>query len=159
MEGIKHKIMIFSLLLITGITVSAQSFKLPDYTSFKLANGLTVYLMEQHDVPVISVSAILPAGAIYDYDRAGLASLTATALKHGTKNFTKEKIDEELDFIGANVNTYASKESSGLSSKFAAKDRDKVLTIIKELLLSPVFDSAEFEKEKSRLLVQLEQQK
>jgi hypothetical protein len=34
----------------------------------------------------------LPAGAIYDYDRAGLASLTATALKHGTKNFTKEKL-------------------------------------------------------------------
>jgi predicted Zn-dependent peptidase len=38
-----------------------------------------------------------------------------------------------------------------LSSKFAAKDRDKVLTIIKELLLNPAFDAAEFEKEKSRL--------
>jgi zinc protease len=159
MEGIKHKLMIFSALLITSITISAQSFKLPNYTSFKLANGLTIYLMEQHDVPVISVSAILPAGAIYDYDSAGLASLTATALKHGTKNFTKEKIDEELDFIGANVTTYASKEFSGLSSRFAAKDRDKVLEIIKELLLSPVFDAAEFEKEKSRLLVKLEQQK
>jgi predicted Zn-dependent peptidase len=47
------------------------------------------------------------------------------------------------------VDTYASKEFSGLSSKFAAKDRDKVLTIIKELLLNPAFDAAEFEKKKA----------
>ncbi len=72
----------------------------PAYEKFKLKNGLTVYLMEQHEVPVINVSVILPAGAIYDGEKAGLASLTATALKHGTKNYTKEKLDEELDFNG-----------------------------------------------------------
>ncbi|TRW99896.1 M16 family metallopeptidase [Flavobacterium gawalongense] len=159
MKQINQKLIIFCLLVITSINLSAQSFKLQNYTTFKLPNGLTINLMEQHDVPVISVSAILPAGAIYDYDKAGLASLTATALKHGTKNFTKIKLDEELDFTGADVSTYASKEFSGLSSKFAAKDKDKVLAIIKEILLNPVFDTSEFEKEKSRLLVTLEQQK
>ena len=159
MEPIKKTILTTCLLVLTHISLSAQSYKLPDYTTFKLANGLTVYLMEQHDVPVISVSAILPAGAIYDNEKAGLASLTATALKHGTKNFTKTKLDEELDFIGADVNTYATKEYAGLSSNFAAKDKVKVLAIIKDLLLNPVFDSAEFNKEKSRLLVMLEQQK
>jgi hypothetical protein len=39
------------------------------------------------------------------------------------KILQRKKIDEELDFIGATVDTYASKEFSGLSSKFAAKDR------------------------------------
>lgn len=159
MEPIKKTILTACLLVLTHISLSAQSYKLPDYTTFKLSNGLTVYLMEQHDVPVISVSAILPAGAIYDNDKAGLASFTATALKHGTKNFTKTKLDEELDFIGANVNTYATKEYAGLSSNFAAKDKVKVLAIIKDLLLNPVFDPTEFNKEKSRLLVMLEQQK
>jgi zinc protease len=159
MEPIKKTILTICFLVLTHISLSAQSYKLPDYTTFKLSNGLTVYLMEQHDVPVISVSAILPAGAIYDNDKAGLASLTATALKHGTKNFTKTKLDEELDFIGADVNTYATKEYAGLSSNFAAKDKVKVLAIIKDLLLNPVFDSSEFNKEKSRLLVMLEQQK
>jgi predicted Zn-dependent peptidase len=158
MEGIKQKITIFCL-LVASINLSAQGYKLPNYTTFKLPNGLTISLMEQHDVPIISVSAILSAGAIYDYDKAGLASLTATTLKLGTKNFPKTKLDEELDFIGANVDTYATKEFSGLSSNFASKDKDKVLTIIKEILLNPVFDAAEFEKEKSRLLVMLEQQK
>jgi zinc protease len=147
------------ILLLVGFNLTAQSFKLPNYTTFKLSNGLTVSLMEQHDVPIISVSAILPAGAIYDKDNAGLASLTATALKHGTKNFPKTKLDEELDFLGANINTYATKEYAGLSSDFASKDKAKVLTIIKEVLLNPTFDTAEFEKEKSRLLVNLGQQK
>jgi zinc protease len=159
MEPIKKTILTICLLVLTHISLSAQSYKLPEYTTFKLSNGLTVYLMEQHDVPVISASAILPAGAIYDNEKAGLASLTATALKHGTKNFTKTKLDEELDFIGADINTYATKEYAGLSSNFAAKDKVKVLAIIKDLLLNPVFDSAEFNKEKSRLLVMLEQQK
>ena len=151
--------LILCLLVITISNLSAQGFKLPNYTTFKLANGLTVSLMEQHDVPIISISVVLPGGAIYDYDKAGLASLTAVSLKHGTKNFTKVKLDEDLDFLGADVDTYATKEYAGLSSNFASKDRDKVLNIIKEILLNPVFDAAEFEKEKSRLLVALGQQK
>ena len=81
--------------------------------------------MEQHEVPVINVSVILPAGAIYDGEKAGLASLTATALKHGTKNYPKAKLDEELDFIGAIVSTYASKESAGLSPSLQQRTKTK----------------------------------
>ena len=137
----------------------SQDYKLPAYQKFKLKNGLTVYLMEQHEVEMVNVSVILPAGAIYDADKAGLASITAVSLKHGTKNYPKAKLDEELDFIGASVNTYASKEFAGLTAKFAAKDKDKVLTVINELLTAPVFDPAEFTKEKKMTLVRLDQAK
>ena len=150
---------ILAVCLFTGISLNAQSYKLPPYEKFKLKNGLTVYLMEQHEVPIISVSVILPAGAIYDGEKSGLASLTATALKHGTKNFNKQKLDEELDFLGASINTFASKESASLSARMTAKDKDKVLNLVKEVLLDPTFDAAEFDKEKKRLLVGLEQQK
>ncbi len=133
MKSINSSILfLFTAVLLTSASV-AQDYKLPAYQKFTLKNGLTVYLMEQHEVPMINVSVILPAGAIYDGDKAGLASLTATALKHGTKNYPKTKLDEELDFIGASVNTYATKESAGLSAQFAAKDKDKVLSIINEL--------------------------
>jgi predicted Zn-dependent peptidase len=159
MKPIAQKLIIIGLFFLTISNITAQGYKLPEYTSFKLPNGLTVYLMEQHDVPVISVSAVLPAGAIYDHDKAGLAFLTSKALKHGTKNYSKLKLDEEIDFIGAYIGTDASKEFASVSSKFAAKDKDKMLTIIKEIMLDPVFNAEEFEKEKSRLLVGLEQQK
>ncbi len=150
---------IFSASFLAVVVCKAQDYKLPAYQKFTLKNGLTIYLMEQHEVPMVNVSVILPAGAIYDNDKAGLASITATSLKHGTKNYPKAKLDEELDFIGASVNTYASKESAGLTAEFAAKDKDKVLAIINELLTAPVFDTAEFSKEKKRTLLRLDQAK
>ena len=122
MKKLNKRIGLLCLLIVAPFLVFAQSYKLPEFEKLKLKNGLTIYLMEQHDVPIISVSVILPAGAIYDNEKAGLASLTSTALKLGTKNFSKKIIDEELDFLGASLNTYASKEYAGLSSKFATKD-------------------------------------
>jgi hypothetical protein len=71
MKSISQKIIMVCLLVLTQISLSAQSYKLPDYTTL-IPNGLTIFLMEQHDVPVISVSALIPAGAINDKDKSGL---------------------------------------------------------------------------------------
>ena len=139
--------------------IVAQSFQLPEYTTFTLPNGLVVNLMEQHEVPVIALSVILPAGAIYDGEKAGLASLTADALKLGTKNYTKTQLDEALDFVGANIYTVARKEYASLNAKFAAKDKAEILNLVKEILLYPTFDESEYEKEKNRALVGIERQK
>ena len=163
MQQIKYFVYCF-LMIALATTAKAQTssaaFKLPAYQKMVLKNGLTVYLMEQHEVPMISVSAVFPAGAIYDDpSKSGLASMTASALMTGTKSMTKTKLEEELDFIGASVNTYASKESAGLSAKFATKDKDKVFNIIRDVLLTPSFDADEFEKEKQLALAQLEQAK
>ena len=153
-----------SLILVlaaTGIIAVAQkdnaAYKLPPYEKTVLKNGLTVYLMEQHEVPMINVSVVIPAGAIYDNEQSGLANMTATSLIFGTKNMTKSKIEEELDFAGASVDTYSSKELAGLSARFASKDRDKVFGIIRDILLTPTFDEKEFEKGKLLTLAQLEQ--
>lgn len=158
----KTKINPLAIVLLFLITISnaiAQGYSLPKYSTFKLNNGLTVNLMEQHDVPLISIVAVSPAGAIYDCAQSGLASLTATALKHGTVNYKRSVIDDELDFIGATINTAAYKEFARVTADFAAKDQKKVLAIFKEILLNPTFNEEEFTKEKSRLLVRLEQQK
>lgn len=153
----KQKIFFLLTCLLT-ISAFAQNadFRLPAYEKFVLKNGLTVYLMEQKEVPMINVSVILHAGAINDGKQYGLANMTASSLMNGTKTMSKTKLEEELDFLGASVSTYASKESAGLNAKFASKDADKVLPIIKDILLNPLFDAAEFEKEKTLHLSELE---
>src|SRR4051794_7032427 len=121
------------ILLFSSASILARAqkdnvaFKLPAYEKQVLKNGLTLYLMEQHEVPMINVSIVMPAGAIYDGEKSGLATMTANALMFGTKNMTKQQLEEELDFVGASVNTFASKESAGLTAKFASKDEQKVL--------------------------------
>lgn len=159
-----------TLSIITGLTVfvlaillvsplSAAPFKLPKYHTFTLNNGLTVYLMEQHEVPLIYVSAIFPAGAIKDGDHHGLASLTAEGLLLGTKSYSKAQIEEQLDFIGASYACDAGLESAEISMSFAASDQAKAFPILKELIQSPVFDQTEFDKKKKRLLLQLDRAK
>jgi predicted Zn-dependent peptidase len=153
-------ILLYLVFVLFAVPVQAQdsaTFKLPPYQKMVLKNGLTVYLMEQHEVPMVYVSAILPAGAIYDKAQSGLASLTASMLMNGTKRMSKKQLEEELDFRGAEVATYATKETAGLSAGFAAKDKEKVLELIRDVLLAPAFSALEFEKEKKLLLAQLEQ--
>lgn len=152
---------ILSLLLaLTSLFASAQgSFKVPKYEKFQLKNGLTVYLMEQHEVPMVNFSAVFDAGSINDGDQYGLASLTADALVFGTKKYTKSQIEEITDFVGANLSTAAGKEGASVYSSFAVKDQDKLFDVLQEVIMHPVFDPTEFDKHKQRTLLELSQVK
>ncbi len=136
---------------------SSGGFSLPPYEKIVFDNGLTVYLMEQHEVPLVYVSAVFPAGAVKDGDRYGLASLTAQSLLFGTKSYTKEEIEEQLEFIGASYGASASKEYAEVSMSFLNEDGDRVFPLLGEIVTAPAFDRAEFEKRKTRLLLELEQ--
>lgn len=148
------------LLTLTTLSASAQNnFKVPKYEKFKLKNGLTVYLMEQHEVPLINVSAVFDAGSINDGDQYGLASLTADAVVFGTQKYTKSQIEEITDYVGANLSTAAGKEGASVRSSFAVKDQDKLFDVIQQVIMHPVFDATEFDKHKQRTLLELAQAK
>lgn len=140
-------------------SAGGNSFQLPEYEKFILENGLTVYLMEQHEVPLIHVSAVFPAGAVKDNDQYGLASLTAEGLLLGTRNYTKEQIEEKLDFLGASYSTKADVETAVISMSFLNTYQERIFPILKEIMTLPVFDQIEFEKRKKRLPLELEQAK
>ncbi len=147
------------VILSTALNVAGESsgtFRLPEYTKFTLKNGLTVYLMEQHEVPLIYVSAVLPAGAVKDSGQNGLAFLTAESLLFGSRNYTKGQIEETLEFLGARYNTYADLETARISLSFVNKDTDRVLAILKDIVVYPRFDEEEFSKRRRRLLMELE---
>jgi zinc protease len=154
------KNILFTLLALTTLSVSAQNnFKVPKYEKFKLKNGLTVYLMEQHEVPLINVSAVFDAGSIHDGDQYGLASLAADAVVFGTQKYTKSQIEEITDYVGAYLSTSAGKEGANVSSSFAVKDQDKLFDVLQQVIMYPVFDATEFDKHKQRTLLELTQTK
>ncbi|MGB5528526.1 MAG: hypothetical protein WBQ32_01010 [Ignavibacteriaceae bacterium] len=81
-------IVILTLFILSTTTYS--QFQLPEYEKYTLPNGLTLYLMEQHEVPLVYVNAIFPGGAVWDGEQNGLAALTAEALLFGSRNYTKD---------------------------------------------------------------------
>ncbi len=162
MKKIIKDISLLLLFIVAMNSAKAQSkphYRLPHFEKVQLPNGLTLYLMEKHDVPVISLNAVVPAGAINDGDKSGLASLTGNCLKCGTKSYTKKEIELQFDFVGATFYTYGSDDDAGLSARFATKDEGKILPIVKELLVNPVFSDEEFNKEKKLTLTGLDQAK
>lgn len=146
-------------LLPLAAVAQESSFKLPPYEKIKLKNGLTVYLMEQHEVPLVYVRAVFPAGAMHDGNQSGLAWLTAGALTYGTRKMTKEQIEEKVDFLGAGLETYATTEAAYLASSFAARDTDEMLSLLKSIIAEPVFEPKEVTKRRTRLLAELKQAK
>jgi len=145
-------------ILVLSSALFAQ-FQLPKYESYILENGMTLYLMEQHEVPLIYASAIFPSGAVWDQDRNGLAAFTAEALLFGTKNYSKEQIEETFDFLGASIYSYAGQEASEVSISFKNNDIDKLLPLFVDVITNPAFPQSEFDKRNKRWLVELEQDK
>ena len=147
------------ILIVVLSSMTFAQFKLPAYEKHTLQNGLTLYLMEQHEVPLIYVSAIFPAGAIWDKEQSGLAAFTADALLFGTKNYTKQQIEETFDFLGATISSRADQETAEVTMSFKTDDIDKVLPIFIEVITNPTFPQEEFDKRKKRWLAELEQAK
>lgn len=139
-------------------SVDTGSFSMPAYEQLKLENGLTVYLMPQKEVPLITVSAVVRAGAVND-TTSGVAGMTAQSLLLGADGKSKSEIEQMVDFLGASIYADAGKEGSYIGADFMAKDSDKMLPLIQSLLLSPDFDAAEFDKLRQREIAGLSQSK
>ena len=117
-------------------------FKPPRGERFTLENGLVVYLMKDNTLPVVHISAMVKLGAIQDPPlKIGLGNLTVGMLKNGgTKNYTAEAIDEELEFRGASISGGIYREETRLTMTTLKKDLTKVLDIFAEELRAPVFN-------------------
>jgi zinc protease len=140
-------------------SIAFAQFKLPAYETLTLDNGLTVYLMEKKDVPLISFSAVFDGGAIIDGSASGIASFTAEALRFGTTNYSKSQIDSTFNYYGSNISTYANADYSGLYTQFIKDNIETLLPLIKEIILSPSYPKEEIEKRKQRWIAELDQAK
>ena len=154
-----HFFIFFFIISFIFSSLSLAQFKLPKYDVVNLDNGLTIYLLEKKDVPIISFSVVFDAGAIRDGDKNGLAAFTAEALKFGTANYSKTQIDSVFNFYGSSLNTYARLDYSGVSTQFMKNDLDNLLPVIKEVITNPTFPDEEIIKRKQRWIAELDQAK
>jgi predicted Zn-dependent peptidase len=123
------------------------SVKLPPYTKLQLKSGMTVLLMEQHEVPIVSFNILVKTGSAADpRGKEGLASLTAELLRKGTGRRTAEQVSSDLDFIGGEFSMNAAADFTTGSAEFLKKDLREGLDLLSDILLDPVFPQAEVTK-------------
>jgi predicted Zn-dependent peptidase len=125
----------------------AQSLRMPPHQKFVLKNGMTVLLLEKRGVPLVDVFAIVKTGAAVDpTGQEGLASITASLLRKGTKTRTAQQFASEFDYIGGSFDAGAGAEFTSISAEFLTKDLARGLDLFSDALLHPIFPQNEADK-------------
>ena len=126
---------------------------LPVVWQDKLANGLKLYGIENHELPLIQFTMTLKGGQLLDdINKIGVAKLITNIMMEGTKNKTPIELEEAIGDLGANISLYTGREYINLrvnclSSKFA-----DVYNLVEEILMEPRWDAKEFERVKRQTL-------
>ncbi len=126
---------------------AAKPFNFPVATTFTLPNGLAVYVVENHEVPVVAIQLAVRAGTM---DNEHVAEFAAAMLREGTKTRTKAKIDEAIEFVGSSISAGASVHVSSLGSRVLSPDLKLALTLMADQMMNPVFPEAALGKLKSQ---------
>lgn len=126
----------------------APQIELGEYDEFTLANGLKVFVVENHKLPRISWRLFIDIPSFMENESVGYAQMAGALLATGTKNKTKAEIDEARDFIGASLSTNA----GGLFAASLTKHKDALLNLVSDVLYNPAFPEEEFEKLKKQTL-------
>ena len=134
---------------------SATKIELGDFTKFELKNGLKVIVVENHKLPIISYSLSLDLDPIFEGDKAGYTSFTGDLLRSGTTKRTKDQLDEEIDFLGASLNT----SSKGIKASSLKKHSPKLLELMTDVLYNPSFPQKELDKLITQSLTAIKSQK
>ncbi len=156
----KMKKTAFSIILLLLVTacLSAQTIWAPPKPErFTLKNGLTVLLLEKHQLPVISIDIMIKAGSITDPSTlAGLANFTSGMLSKGTLTRNALEIAESFDFVGAQFSAQCDYDAVFLSLTALPKDFEGVAAVLFDLLTKPKFDSLEIQRLRSELISTIE---
>jgi zinc protease len=120
---------------------------LPVADSFKLPNGLTVLLVEQHHLPIVSASLIVLNGSDANpIAKPGLSSFTSEMLPEGTARRTSSQIADDAAQIGSEVRALTTSDSSLIDIRVLKSNVDPALDLLSDVVLHPKFDPAEIER-------------
>ena len=126
----------------------APEIMLGDYESFELENGLKVFVIENNKLPIINFSLVTVRDPLFEGTQTGYIELAGDLIRRGTNTRTKEEIDEQIDFIGANLNT----SGSSISGASLKKHFGNLMEIFSDVLLNSEFKQEELDKLKKQMI-------
>ncbi len=154
----KKYLYIAASLLLT-ITMQAQDRSMPKQgpapsininkpETFTLENGLKVMVVENHKLPRVSYNLTLDNAPFAEGNKKGVTDLLSSMIGNATENISKDKFNEEIDFLGANINFYESGAAASGLSRYSAR----ILELLADGALNPLFTQTDFDAERAKLI-------
>lgn len=112
-----------------------------------LENGITLLFQEDHSVPVVGISGVFLGGLRFENEhKAGLTHFLAEMLNRGTASYTTLQLAQEVDSLGATLETFSGRNSFGVQAKGLSKDFPQLVRLVAEVMGKPSFPPEEVEK-------------
>lgn len=129
------------------MTFPPVEFSPPEPERVNLDNGMVVYLLEDHELPLITITASMRTGSWLDpADKIGLASLTGSVMRTGgSGDLSAEQVDEELEQFAGDISIGVGRQSGSASLDVLSKNFKRGLHIFASLLRTPAFEPARVE--------------
>ncbi len=129
-------------------------FHPPEAERIELPNGMILYLLEDHELPLVNLYLIVRTGSIYEpADKVGLADLTGTVMRTGgSRRQSGDAIDEELEFMAADLSMGIGQEMGFANLNLLRKDLDQGLALFADLLIHPAFAQEKLELAKRQVI-------
>lgn len=128
--------------------------KMPAYERVEMANGMIVYLAEDHELPLIELSATIDVGAIYeDPAKIGLAAMTGSVMRTGgTESRSGDELDELVEARGMAIETWIGQSEGGAYLSAMAEDAALGMEVLADILMHPAFpeDKIKLAKEEQK---------
>ncbi|MFB6276602.1 MAG: M16 family metallopeptidase [Halothece sp.] len=126
---------------------------LPDYEKYQLENGLTVYLIEDHEFPLVEGTAMFRTGSRFEpAEKVGLASLTGSLMRSGgTQQHPAAELNQLLEQRAASIETGIDRTSGNAGFNCLTTDLDTVFNLFAEVIQTPAFAENKFNLEKQQM--------
>jgi len=130
-----------------SMTFPPLQFSVPKAERIILNNGTPVYLLQDRELPIVTVAALIRTGSVYDpAAKSGLAQLAGSLLRGGgTAALTPGQLDEELEFMASGVESAFGTDSGTVTMTSLTRNLPRSLELFGDVLFRPRFDKQRFE--------------
>ena len=136
--------------------MAPRALKLPPVQKSVLSNGLAVWIVEQHEVPLVQVNVIVRAGGATDpAGKYGVASMTANMLDEGAGGKSALELADAIEFLGAELTTISTFDYSAVRLSTPVAGLADALPLLRDVVASPTFQAEELERLRKERLTEL----
>ena len=127
-------------------------FQSPNVWTSSLDNGITIYGIENAEVPLVEFDITIPGGHLLDpKGKEGVGNLLSDLMMEGTANKTPAQLEEAIGMLGASISIYSANEDFHIRGASLAKNFKGTMALVQEILLEPRWDINEFDRLKQAL--------
>lgn len=152
--------LIWMTIMTTIVSAQPTNRQVVPIEHWQTKNGIPVYFVSMHEIPIIDVSVVFSAGSSFDGEHGGIATLTNAMLDEGTKLHSSDEIAQAFEDVGAQFRSgveldYATVSLRSMSDK---KFLDPAVNVFTDVINNPTFPHQDFKRLQQQVLRALQEQ-